>query len=639
MPRAAMPCALRRTRARFYCESVDSHAGVLTRESAGRRGARQGPTATTSGSTRMHLRRRIVVAFSLSVLLAGPAVAQVMGVRGVTPDAAAPSATSLKAAQLDFEGYRRDHLATMSAGRGINGSCDEQVGRFCYWYDDRSPAPPPEPDVIKTARDRLIARLDSNARAFPAERWTSGQLVRYLAEAERYDEAVAAAERCTADGWWCFGLRGFALHMAGRYLQADSAFAQALAMLPERERCDWRDLKLLLDDELLKDYRAFNCSSSARFEDRVWWLSRPMFSSPGNDARTEYYARVMYTKFLEDGPSVHAFEFDDDERELLLRYGWPRTWTREGSLVGPLGARGSITGHEPTPAHPMLPTAASVRNPALSDSLGWRGKGLPGVRARYHADYARRLLNLPHQAALFRRGDSAHVLLAYDVGNDTAFVSAMKSQHLTAALVLTRGEERDAKIVRLGHPQTTGVMIATAPWGPTLLSAEVAAPDAHVLSRARYGLRASDVPGSRVQVSDLLLFDPYKDMPARLEDVAPHMRSSVSLKANSKVGIYWETYNTRPTGEGMQVSITVAPEEQEGGNWLRRGLTALRLVREAKPISVGMQDVSARGLGYSPRSVVVDLATLKPGRYVLELEVAAEGTIPVRVSRTINIVR
>ncbi len=599
-----------------------------------------GSCAPRIGSSVMTMRRFVPLwLLFCSSLLAIPARAQVLDVRTVTPDAAGPSSASLKGAQLGFEAFRRDHLLDMSVGRGINGTCDEQVGRFCYWYDDRSPPPPNDPVIIKEARDKFIARLDSNARAFPAERWTSGQLVRYLTEAGRFTEAVDAAKRCRVEGWWCFGLRGFAFHMAGDYLLADSAYAHALALMPERDQCDWRDLKLLLDDVLLKDYREFSCARSAAFESRVWWLSRPMLSSAGNDARTEYYSRLMYTKFLEDGPSVHAFEFDADERELLLRYGWPRTWTREGSAIGPFGARGNITGHEPTPAHPMLPMATSVRNPALSDSLGWRGKGLPGVRARYHADYARRLLALPHQAALFRRGDTAQVVLAYDVGDDTAFTSAATSKHLTAALVLTRGEERDATIVRLDAAQTTGVLVARAPWGPTLISAEVAAPDAHVLSRARYGLRASDMPGARVQVSDLLLFDPYQDMPNRLEDVVPHARSSVSLKADTKVGIYWETYNTRPTGEGMQVSITVAPEEQEGGNWLRKGLTALRLVREAKPISVGMRDVSARGLGYTPRSVVVDLATLKPGRYALELEVTADGTIPVRSSRIINIVR
>jgi hypothetical protein len=584
--------------------------------------------------------RTISILF-LSLAAAGESArAQVTSVRGVTPEAAGPSATSLKAAQLEFEGFRRNHLPTMNLGRGGgSGSCDEQVGRFCYWYDERTAAPPHEPDVISEARTRLIARLDSNAKAFPAERWTSGQLVRYLAEAERFDDAVAAARRCQVDGWWCLALQGFALHMADRYRQADSTFALALEVMPDKERCDWRDLKLLLDDELLKDYRELNCTRRVAFEQRVWWLARPMLSSNGNDARSEYYARLMYTHFLEDAPSVHALGFneDDDERELSLRYGWSREFTRDG---GALGGKGVITGHEPTPAHPMLPMAASVRNPALSDSLGWRGKGLPGVRARYHADYARRLLALQHQSALFRRGDSSLVVLAYDVDSDAAFPAAAKAKNLTAALVLTRGEESDATIVRLDAPQTRGTIVAKSVWGPTLLSAELAAPDAHVLARARYGLRASDMLGSRVQVSDLLIFEPYKDMPDRLEDVIPHTRASVSMKPDTKIGIYWETYNTRPTGEGMQVSITVAPEETPGGgNWLTKGLTALRLIREAKPVSVGMRDVSARGLGYTPRAVVVDLTSLKTGRYVLELEVTAEGTIPVRASRVIVIAR
>lgn len=573
---------------------------------------------------------------ALLVASPSPLMAQVLDVRSVTPDIVAPSITALRAAQAGFESFRREHLATMSTGRGLSGSCDERVGRFCYWYDEDSPPPPSDPITIREARATLIAQLDSSARAFPGERWTSGQLVRYLTEADRFDDAVAAARRCTTPGWWCHALLGFALHMDGRYAAADSVYDLALAAMPERERCDWRDLKLLLDDGLLKDYRDLNCKRRLAFENRVWWLSRPMFSRAGNDARTEYYSRVMYTKFLEDAPSVHALGFDDDERELLLRYGWPRTWTRDGSFLGPFGGQPAITGHEPTPAHPMLPMAATVRNPALSDSLGWRGKGLPGVRARYHADYARRLLPLPHQTALFRRGDSSLVAVAYDMSADTAFVAAATDHSLTAALVLTRGEEKDAAIVRIDRPLVRGTLVARSAWGPTLLSAEVAAPEGHALARARYGLPASDVPGSRVQVSDLLLFEPYTDMPDTLEDAIAHMRAGVSFKPDAKVGIYWESYNTRPTGEGMQVSITVAPQESKG-NWLRRGLTALRLIREAKPVSVGMRDVSARGLAYTPRAVVVDLATLKPGRYVLELEVTAEGTIPVHASRSIVI--
>ena len=566
----------------------------------------------------------------------GVARSQVMDIRSVTPTSTGPLLGNLKQQQLEFEGYRRQHIPQWNPGRGGAGNCDEQVGRFCYWYDDREPPPPPEPDDIKQARLNLIASLDSSFKVVTAEPWTSGVLVRYLIEAGRTDEALSVAGKCTTIGWWCHALRGFSLHAAGRYAAADSTWTRALAAMDERQRCDWRDLKLMLDDNLLREYREANCAQRLAQEARVWWLSRPMLSSAGNDARSEYLSRRLYATFLEEAPSVHELGFDADERELLLRYGWPRAWSQHQVFVQGRGAQRSITGHEPTPAPPMLPTASSVRNPALSDSIGWRGKGLPGVRARYAPEYARRLLPLVHQAALFRRGDSAMVVMAYDVSGDAALSGAAGTDKLSAALVLTKGEESDASIVRLPQPGPRGTLTARTLWGPMLMSAEVAATGKSTLARARYGLRASDTPGSRVSISDLLLFDPYADMPRTLTDVLPHARASQVVSKGAKVGIYWETYNTSPLGEAIQVGITVAPEEKDG-SWLRRGLTALKLVREAQPVSVGISDVSARGLGYTPRAVVVDLATLKPGRYLMQLEVTAGGTAPVRSERVVTV--
>jgi hypothetical protein len=587
----------------------------------------------TLPSSRMRLRiAPLAIALAVSSSDTG---AQVIDVRSVKPPAATPSLGELRSQQAQFEAYRRDHLPKMNVGRGISGTCDEQVGRFCYWYDERDAKLPAEPSSIGKARERFIVSLDSAAAAFPDDRWTSGQLVRYLTEGGRNDEAVRAANRCAADGWWCPALQGFALHAAARYAASDSAWSRALDAMDDRMRCDWNDLKLLLDDGLLRDYRNFGCARRGLFEQRVWWLSRPMMSSPGNDARTEYLSRILYTKFLEDAPSVYAMGFDVDERELLLRYGWPRAFTRGGTMPG--SSMPVITGHEPTPAHPMLPMATTVKNPAFSDSLGWRGKGLPGVRARYAPEYARRLLPLPHQSAIFRRGDSAQVVLAYDVAADPAIAAVLAAgDKLSAALVLTKGEESDASVVRLSEPGVRGTLTARTAWGPMLMSAEVAAPSKHALARARYGIRASDTPGSRVSISDLLLFEPYDGMPMSLEEAIPHARASLVVRENSRVGIYWETYNTNPSGEGIKVAITVAPEQQDG-SWLRRGLTALRLARDAQPITVGITDVSARGRGYSPRAVVVDLATLKPGRYLMQLEITAEGTVPVHAERVLTV--
>ena len=78
--------------------------------------------------------------------------------------------------------------------------------------------------------------------------------------------------------------------------------------------------------------------------------------------------------------------------------------------------------------------------------------------------------------------------------------------------------------------------------------------------------------------------------------------------------------------------------ETFGGGWLSRGLRALRRVREAQPVSVGIRDVSARGSPVTARAVEVDLATLTPGRYLLQLELDAGPGNVVRVERTITVV-
>jgi hypothetical protein len=105
----------------------------------------------------------------------------------------------------------------------------------------------------------------------------------------------------------------------------------------------------------------------------------------------------------------------------------------------------------------------------------------------------------------------------------------------------------------------------------------------------------------------------------------------------SSVGLFWEAYEVDRAGEGIEISITVAPENPAGGGWLQRGLRALRRVREAQPVSVGMRDF-ARGNAITARAVEVDLSTLTPGRYLLELELSTGPGNTVRVDRPITVV-
>jgi tetratricopeptide (TPR) repeat protein len=580
--------------------------------------------------------RRTSPVLALLGTLAPALQAQVIDVRPVTPPAVTTATDELRAAQEGFETTRRRNAPSFPVRTGP-GRCDEVIGRFCYWYEEDAPEPPDEPLRISAARERLLQQLDSVGTLFPNDQWISGQRVRYYAEAERYDDAIRSARQCVSADWWCPALRGFAFHVAGRYEEADSAYEQALARMEPADRCSWRDLKILLDDNQLRRYREMNCEQRHELEDRIWWLARPMLSGHGNDARTEYYSRLMYALFIEDAQSAYAMGFDSDEKELTLRYGWSIAWTRSPEAV-PFGAEPGLVGHERVPAHPFLPVRSILDNPATSDSAGWRSKGIPPVHARYAPAYARRLLALDHQSGLFRRGDSALVVVAWSVAGDQRLGMAARNGKATSALVLTRGEQDDAAIARAAVRDTSGRLMAKTAWGSMLMSAEITAPGDSILARARYGVRRTDSPASRIEVSDIVLYEPYDDTPKSAEEALPHMLTAERVQEGARVGIFWEAYQVDPRGEGIDVSITVVPENTSGGGWLQRGMRALRRVREAQPVTVGMRDF-ARGEPVTARAVEVDLSTLTPGRYLLQLELDAGPGAVIQVTRAVTVVK
>jgi hypothetical protein len=525
-------------------------------------------------------------------------------------------------AQHDFEQFRHAHLPYASMGRPSN--CDETVGRFCYWYNEKQVVPP-EPKVTTDARDRFLATLDSLDKVAPGDRWITGQRVRYLDEAGRHQEALAVARACTVGGWWCGILTGFALHELGEYPAAAKAYEDAIARMLPRDQCAWHDVSLLIDDDALQQYRRYACGDPQRraFENRVWFLGRTMYSRPGNDTRTEWYARMTMAQLLQDAPSQYQFGFDDDERELLLRFGWERAWTN---------SRDGVTGSEAVPAYRMIPAGFVINDPSLSDSANWRLQ-LPPVIARYAPPYATVLKPLEHQKAMFRRGDSALVVLAYD----SRTMPELAGTPINAAVVVSPGTSAvQYETVRDSAPEV-GVLTVTAPWGPLLMSAEVAAPAHHALARARYGVRPPFAVGTRVTLSDLLFYKPYGAFPTSVEEAAPHAFPTERLMANQKLGVYWEAYGTDPGGEKMQLSLTVVKEVQEAG-FFKRKAEALKLVHEATPVVVSVQDLSALGKTVSPRALELDISTLKKGSYIVQLEITVTGQYTVRADHRIEII-
>ena len=537
-------------------------------------------------------------------------------------------------AQAQFENFRRANLPSHRGGRPSD--CQEVVGRFCYWYDSTATAPDPELPAVAQARGRLITLFDSLGTAHPADNWLIAQRIRYLNEAGRDSAAYEVAKGCKSFGWWCDALGGFTLHALRRYVDAESAFDRALAGMLPVERCVWRDISLYLDEDSRKVYTRNPCGDPVREanESRIWWYARTRYGMRGNDSRTEHFARLTYVEFLRDAPSAHMFGFDLDERELLLRFGWPIAWARGPDIPqqmgGPTdGPRYQIIGHDPSPSHRFIPPHHVLTSPTVSDSTDWAVQR-PPVVARYHPPYATRILMLEHQQALFKRGDSALVVLAYDVSK----IPELVGSNFDGALVLTPGRALVAhETIRAGVP-ARGTLTAMAPWGPLLMSAEIEAADKTTLVRARYGIRPPYAAGTRVSLSDLLFYTPYGEFPESVEEALPHAIPTQRVRSSQPLGVYWEAYNTNPTGEPMTISLTVVSETEEAGAF-RRGARALRLSRESSPVSVTMADVSARGLTMSARAVQVDISTLRRGQYLVQLEISVAGQYTIRADRRI----
>jgi hypothetical protein len=169
------------------------------------------------------------------------------------------------------------------------------------------------------------------------------------------------------------------------------------------------------------------------------------------------------------------------------------------------------------------------------------------------------------------------------------------------------------------------------------MSAEIAAESASTLIRARYGVRPPDAVGTRVSLSDLLFYAPYGNFPTSVEEVLPHALPTQRVRASDPLGVYWEAYGTDPAGETMTVTLTVVQESEDAGIF-RRGARALGLGREAEPVRVIVEDRSVRGATMTARAIQVDISTLRPGTYLVQLDVQVAGQYAIRADRQIVVV-
>jgi len=543
---------------------------------------------------------------------------------------------SARRAQDLFEYIRRQYMPR-EYGVGSH-RCDVHVGRWCVWNDESNDrkAPAEAPRVIE-ARVKLLAVLDSVGTEFPGDEWVAAQQVRYLIEQKRYADAIRIANRCAASGsaYRCQAFAGVALHDSGAVHGADSTFALALAAMPDSVSCQWTDISLLIDDDLADRYNKADCTGKRAIEAEFWGLTNPLYLRE-NDFRNEFLTRVARTDMMQESKTPLGSPRESAFRETALRYGYDTWFVRDDPPTGSM-AEPSVAGYrEGGAGFNFVPSNDVFASPAALTMDDW-DLGLRSAQMIYAPAYARRFRELEHeQIALFRRGDSAIVVAAYDVSKDTLFLhDTLEAGIFTAAVRGTSIGEPHGLVKTLASP--TGVLMTTAGWSPMLVSLELLDDSTHSAARLRYGITPPRDVG-RVSVSDLLMFAPPGGdaSPHTLPEVTSLMLHDLHVSAKEPLGVFWETYGVKAEGESVAVTLTI---ERIKEGWARRAAERMHLATPFSPMRVQWQELPNQVDHVASRTMMLDLSKLDPGRYEIRLMVSPKGEPSVVTKREIMIER
>jgi hypothetical protein len=522
-------------------------------------------------------------------------------------------------AQARFERFRRSNLPRVYAR--TSRECSVRIGRFCYWYDPGDSTAEPEPPRIGARRLALAATLDSAARIAPANDWITGQRVRYLLEAGKHEDAVAAARACRGEPWWCAALGGLALHVSSARTAADSAFDAALSLMPAAQRCEWSDVSMLRSARRGRT-SIQRCEARIAFAERLWVLGQPLWMLPGNDLRAEHLARHTMAVLLQRARNAHALAFGDDSRELLLRYGWAEWFTREDPGFGTY-ATYSVTGHDREPSFYFLPRVADGAAPRMLDTSAWNVTD-PLAPSRYAPRHIERLQPLPHQLARFRRGDST-LIVAVTVSPDSLLGD-------TAVLALSVLDRAGVRVLT----RTTGHLLQAMTSSDTIIaSIEAYARGTQRAARSRYSIAPPRCEAWCV--SDLLLLRTGQD-PGTLDAAMSRALPDATVLAGDAVGIYFEVAQRResPGRTGVMYGVSVAPLHV---STLRRVGAALRLAPSPDVARIRWAGALESTGGVASQYLAIRLPASARGAYRIQLVVEPQGHAPLTVTRDIRVAR
>jgi hypothetical protein len=478
-----------------------------------------------------------------------------------------------------------------------------------------------------------VDRLETMAASQADNGWATGHLVLL----HSYDATLAATSEylrnCRSSNGWCDALTALAFHSYSRYQVADSLFALALSQMPAAERCSWRDISQLLDESARAAYNRLDCTAKEAFEDRFWWLSDPLYSLPGNDRRTEHYARRIMDSLFSGAPT--PFTQDDDPYSwgnvmgnILVRYGVAAHWIVPGKLVSP-GDASDRWLHYHTPAYSFAPRGLSYQPGELVEADSYELETtLSNSLERYHPNYDFVTTLSHYQVVALPRGDSMLVAAAMSVDREP-FVDAGPF-----AVAMYVAASHDGPHVLRTHGGLGGRahFTATVPRRTSLVGLEVLSNRLLLSGRTRFSVVAPTGDGSPF-VSQPVFFAPTEELPRTADSAIGQMFGSTRLIAGAPLGVYWEMSGFTPESE-IQITVSVTRTSGASGGFLG-------LFRRSAPLTT-LTSWAERargadmGTGYS---ISLDINSLSEGSYRMQLEARSGARNMVMAARTFEIIR
>jgi hypothetical protein len=519
-------------------------------------------------------------------------------------------------------------------------------------------------DRVRGARAGLLDSLAIFDKQHPGDAWITGERVRFLVDQGDPAGALEVARDCTADRVWCAQLVGFAFDAADDFVRADSAFDAASALMTPKARCEWTSASMLLDPDGRDAYEHLSCDERVAVNEKLWWLSTPMFSDSVEDRRSEDFARKVLIQLHAALPWDEKFDWrnrfgGEAVSEMLVRYGWPAysAWggfieeQSHASWMSFYDSTRTATAEYPEDRLHLVPDWRAVADAFHAPADAWQ-INMPSLTsddepaaqwwpAEHYARVGGGIVQLTNQTVMLRRDSDVLLATASDLRSASRLA---RGDSLRTVLVRSTAPHEVQKIPHQTYRNETAVVVtAHVAAKPAVVGTEMpAARKGDLSARTRLGV----VPPSPLDalrpgetaVSDPVLIGTDDAAPPGPDGALQRMLGSTRVRG-AKVGVYWETYGYEAS-DTVDVAVVITRREtltkmRKLGMFLHvaHDINGSVAVRWGEP-QPGHSAWSIPGVvPIQARSIRLDLSRLEPGHYNVEVQVGRKGGVPVTSSR------